>query len=61
MASMEEDRVKNEPICYSQSISQTKRAKKVKEEPIDNDMQTSKSKSRRKVLGNGQKNSPIKQ
>ena len=31
----EEVRVKNEPICYSQSISQTKKAIKVKEEPLD--------------------------
>ena len=39
----EEVRVKNEPICDSQSISQTKKANKVKEEPIDIEMQTSKS------------------
>ena len=34
---LEEVRVKNEPICYTQSISQTKQvlAMKVKEEPID--------------------------
>ena len=35
MASTEEVRVKNEPICYSQSISQNKIEKKVKEEPIE--------------------------
>ena len=42
MASMKESnkvsdevRVKNEPICYSRLISQTKEEKKVKEEPID--------------------------
>ena len=38
-------RVKNEPICDSQSIPDTKEAKrqsmKVKEEPIDNEMQKS--------------------
>ena len=30
-----EVRVKNEPICYSQSISQTKESKRQKEESID--------------------------
>ena len=40
MASMEEVRVKNEPICFSHSISQTKRATEVKEEPIDIEMKT---------------------
>jgi hypothetical protein len=39
----DEVRVKNEPICDSQSISQTKKAMKVKEEPKDIEMQTSKS------------------
>ena len=36
---MEEVRVKNEPICYTQSISQEN---KVKEEPIDVKIQSSK-------------------
>ena len=31
----EEVRVKNEPICDNQSISQTKKAMKEKEEPIE--------------------------
>jgi hypothetical protein len=41
MACLEEDnrvlevKVKDEPICYSQSISHTKKAMKVKEEPIE--------------------------
>lgn len=40
----DEVRVKNEPICDSQSISETKvLAMKVKEEPIDIDIQTNKS------------------
>ena len=43
MSISNEVRVKNEPICYSQSISKTKRAMKVKEEPKDIEMQTSKS------------------
>ena len=37
---LDEVRVKNEPICYSQSISQTKKSNKVKEEPIDIEMKT---------------------
>ena len=46
--SMEESnkvRVKDEPIFYNQSISQTKKdtCKKVKKEPIENEMQTPKS------------------
>ena len=32
---LDEVRVKNEPICDKQSISQIKKAMKVKEEPID--------------------------
>jgi hypothetical protein len=37
--------VKNEPICYSQSISQTKEVlgMKIKEEPIEIEMKKSKS------------------
>ena len=37
-----EVRVKNEPFCYSQPISETREAK-VKEEPIDIEIETSKS------------------
>ena len=46
MKESNEVRVKNEPICYNQSISQTIKAtsKRAKEEPIDNEMQTPKSK-----------------
>ena len=40
---LDEVRVKNEPICDSQSIPESKISKKVKEEPIDNDIETSKS------------------
>ena len=47
MEESNEVRVKNEPICDSQSIPDTKEAKrqsnKVKEEPIDTDIQTAKS------------------
>ena len=47
MEESEEVRVKNEPICDSQSIPETREAKrqsnKVKIEPIDNEMQTCKS------------------
>ena len=39
---LDEVRVKNEPISYSQSISQTKEDK-LKKEPKDNEIQTSKS------------------
>ena len=35
MASIEEVRVKDEPICDIQSITQTKEAKRVKKEPIE--------------------------
>ena len=35
---LDEVRVKNEPICYSQSISQTRKSNKVKEEPIDQEV-----------------------
>jgi hypothetical protein len=47
MEKSNEVRVKNEPICYSQSIQETREAKrqsnKVKKEPIDNEIQTCKS------------------
>ena len=51
MEGSDEIRVKNEQICYSQSISETREAKieakiqskKVKKEPIDNEIQTCKS------------------
>ena len=34
----DEVKVKNEPICYTQSISQNKQENKVKEEPIDQEV-----------------------
>ena len=47
MEGSDEIRVKNEPICDSQLIPETREAKrqpnKVKNEPIDNEIQTSKS------------------
>lgn len=43
MEELNEVRFKNEPICYNQSISQTKKVKKVKGEPLEIEMQTSKS------------------
>ena len=42
MEVLDDVRVKNEPICDSQSISQTKQENKVKEEPIDVEIQSSK-------------------
>ena len=47
-----EVRVKDEPISYNQSISQTIKAtsKKVKEEPIDNEMQTSQIESNSEMV-----------
>ena len=35
MEVLDEVKVKNEPICYTQLISQNKQENKVKEEPID--------------------------
>ena len=47
MKELNEVRVKNEPICDSQSIAENREAKrqpyKVKNEPLDNEIQTSKS------------------
>ena len=47
MEESDEIRVKNEPICDSQSIPETREAKiqsnKVKKEPIDNEIETSKT------------------
>ena len=39
----DEVKVKDETICYTEPISQTKKAPKVKEEPIDIEIKTSKS------------------
>ena len=47
MEKSNEVKVKNEPICDSQSIPETREAKrqsnKVKKEPIDNELETSKT------------------